>query len=115
MALPCLNCGDDIPSDGAKCFAGVLVCPVCADRAERLEKNLQQELQRMFSMTRESIRIALVQGKLHFGGPNNQETSKTDLLKQIMRIEEMKEQSSLPPQPAKGPDGRPVRSRRRVS
>ncbi len=106
MALPCLNCNEPVKDEEAKIFAGVFCCPVCFERAERLDRSLQAELKRLFIMTRESIRIALVEGKLHFGDAANSEVPKTELMKQMVRLEEIREKSKGA---ALGPDGRAIR------
>lgn len=112
MALPCLNCGNDVAEDQAKIFAGVFCCPVCHELAERLERKIQAQLKQLYTMTRESIRIALVEGKLHFGNEPDKEISKTDLLKGIMQLEAIRDAKKTPAvASATGPDGRPIKTR----
>lgn len=94
MGLPCLNCHESVEGKDAKFFAGAFCCPVCFERAERLDHSLQAELKRLFVLTRESIRIALIEGKLHFGDGSNEEVSKTDLMRQMVRLEEIRDRAA---------------------
>lgn len=117
MALTCLNCDASVVDSEAKIFAGVFCCPICYSRAERLEENLQLELRRLMTMTRETIRIALVEGKLHFGADSDKEVSKTALLQQIVKLEDIKDAKKHPAVGEGvtiGPDGRPIVSYARV-
>lgn len=110
MALSCLNCHETVPEDKVRIFAGVFCCSVCHQRAERLYKNLQTELDRMLLMMRESIRIAIIEGKLHYGTADGTELSKTELLRAAVQLQELKDSHDKPV--SVGPDGRPLPTRR---
>jgi hypothetical protein len=88
--LRCLNCPRTVPTNEAKVFAGVFVCPTCHDTAERLYRRSEGELRMLLLMLKESIRIALVEGRLHVGERSVEEVSKTDLLRMMVRLEEQR-------------------------
>jgi len=98
--LSCLNCKQQIPSKDAKIFAEVFVCPTCYDTAERLFRRSEGELRMLLLMLKESIRIALIEGRLHVGKQDPDEVSKTDLLRMMVRLEEQRAASRKePPKP----------------
>lgn len=94
--LPCMNCNKPVPETDAKIFGGVFCCPACFTMAESLLVRLDAELRKLQLMTKEAIRVALVQGKLHYGTNDNQEVPKAELLKMIVQMAEKKDASKAP-------------------
>lgn len=88
--LCCLNCHKTVPTSDAKVFAEVFVCSTCHDTAERLYQRSEGELRMLLLMLKESIRVALVEGRLHVGERSVEEVSKTDLLRMMVRLEEQR-------------------------
>lgn len=86
--MPCLNCNKSVSQPEGNIFAGVFVCQECYERASRLHHRLEMELRKMLMMSREAIRIALVEGKLHFGTEQARDISKEELLKMIVKMSE---------------------------
>lgn len=89
--LHCLNCKAAVPQDEAKIFAEVFCCANCFSLAERTYGRLQEELRKLLLVSKESIRIALLEGKLHLGEASNKELSKEEVLREIVRLEELRQ------------------------
>jgi hypothetical protein len=90
-SLRCLNCSKHVAEKDARIFAEVYVCSPCSDMAERLYHRCEGELRRMLLLLRESIRVALVEGRLHYGAAeSSQDISKEELLKMIVQLSEKK-------------------------
>lgn len=92
--LPCLNCKKPTPEGDAKVFAEVFVCSACHGMAERLFQRLEGELRRLLLLSKETIRVALVEGKLHFEHTNEREVPKDELFKMILQFSEKKEREA---------------------
>jgi hypothetical protein len=91
-ALCCMNCGKPTEADAAKLFAGVFVCAACHASATHFHEKLEQELRHLLVLSKDSIRVALATGKFHLPeGPSGQ-PSKRDVLEQILKLEEHREQ-----------------------
>jgi hypothetical protein len=107
-SLNCLNCKKPVASDRAKIFAEVFVCPACYETAERMYKRSEGELRMMLTFLRESIRLALIEGRLFVneGHLNEQEVPKTELLRMIVRLEEQREASRAKQAPPTLPSGK---------
>lgn len=96
-SLTCLNCKQPVVSDNAKIFAEVFVCSSCYETAERLYRRSEGELKMLLLMLKESIRIALLEGRLFVGEQSPEDISKTDLLRMMVRLEEQRSASRSPP------------------
>jgi len=88
--LDCMNCRTPVKSSEAKAFAGVFVCPLCFSLAERTYNRGEAELKRMLFMLKETVRIALVQGKLSFAEGQDIEPTKSQVLQAIMQMQDNK-------------------------
>ena len=88
--LTCMNCQTVVRQADARVFAEVYVCPTCYAVAEQMYKRLEVELRRMLLMSKEAIRVALVQGKLHLPAGGLEEVSKEEVLKMIVQLSEKK-------------------------
>lgn len=89
--IPCMNCKRVLESDKGRVFAEVFVCENCHKMAESLYNRCDGELRRLLLILRESIRIALVEGKLQFSPAlPNEEVPKAELLKMIVELTEKK-------------------------
>ncbi len=86
--LPCLNCKQTVQPQEAKVFAGVYVCPSCFSISERLYQRGEQEIRHLLTMMKESIRVALLDGRVNFKEQKVEEVSKTDVLRAIVKMEE---------------------------
>jgi hypothetical protein len=92
--LPCLNCKKLTPESDAKVFAEVFVCSICYEMADRLFHRLEGELRRLLLLTKETIRVALVEGKLHFEHTQEREVPKDELLRMILQFSEKKDREA---------------------
>lgn len=88
--LACMNCGKATPESDAKVFAEVFVCSTCFTMAERVFHRLEGELRRLLLVSKEAIRVALIQGKLHFELTEEKDIPKDELLRMIMQFSEKK-------------------------
>lgn len=81
-----MNCQADITSGQAKIFRGVLVCSDCHKLAERVLENLERELRQLLTLAGESVRVALIEGRLQFAeaGPGG-DLSKKQILEAILK------------------------------
>ncbi len=80
-----MNCHVDVPSGTAKAFKGVYVCSDCHKLAERALENLERELRSLLTLAGESIRIALIEGRLQFSQATpGEELSKKQILEAIL-------------------------------
>jgi hypothetical protein len=90
--LPCLNCQKPVQAAEAKIFAGTFVCPVCFAIATRMEDRLNGELKRLLLMTREAIRISIVERKLALGPADAaRDLSKKEVLEAIIQLQDRAE------------------------
>ncbi len=65
--IRCMNCGEmTLPKDG-DLYLGVFVCPMCKGVAEILRKRARKELKHLLTLLDETIRLALVEGRLKLG------------------------------------------------
>lgn len=94
MNLPCLNCKKEVEQNSGKFFAEVFLCDSCHVQAEHFFNRLVRELQFLLTMAKESIRVALVQGKFSFPEGPSGEPSKRAVLEEILRMEERRESTA---------------------
>lgn len=90
--LMCINCHKSVEQNAAKLFVGVFVCPSCFTLADRLYKRSKLELEQLLVLLQDSIRVALIEGRLFpmEGGPLD-EIPKADLLRTIVKLQETKD------------------------
>ena len=91
MNLPCMNCHKEVPQGEAKFFAEVFLCEGCHLQAEHFFKRLLGELNFLLTMAKDSIRLALVQGKFVFPEGPAGEPSKRAVLEEILKMEEARD------------------------
>jgi hypothetical protein len=91
MNLPCLNCKKEVEQNAGKFFAEVFLCDGCCVQAEHFFNRLVKELQYLLTMAKESIRVALVQGKFVFPEAPAGEPTKRAVLESILQMEERRE------------------------
>lgn len=98
--LPCMNCKHPVATNAGKFFAEVFLCEKCFTMAEHFYARLLRELQFLVTMSKEAIRVSLVQGKFSFPEGPAGEVSKRAVLEEIMRMEEARSQSQEKPWPS---------------
>jgi hypothetical protein len=86
--LECMHCHKPVPDEDGRVFAEVFVCASCYTIAERLYHRLEAELRRLLAMSKETIRIGLIEGKLSFESAPAEEVSKAELLQMIVKMQE---------------------------
>lgn len=86
--LPCMNCRKPIESGESKIFAQVFVCPTCYGTAKSFYEKLEVELRQLLTVAKESIRVALVEGRFHLSEAHVRDISKRELLQEIVSMEE---------------------------
>lgn len=93
--IDCMNCRCKVEQEDARVFAEVFVCSSCYQMAERLFTRCEGELKKLLLLLRESIRIALVEGKLQYGqSASLEEVPKAELLKMIVEMTEKKNEAA---------------------
>ncbi len=93
MNLPCLNCKADVPQGEGKFFAQVFLCEKCHTMSTHFFERLERELKSLLTVAKESIRVALVQGKFVFPEGPAGAPSKRAVLEEIIKLEEAREAS----------------------
>lgn len=86
--LSCLNCHVALTPEQGKLFKGVFCCEACGKVAESTITHLHRELMMLYRMAEESVRLSLLQGKLHLPSGPRADVSKEELLRSIMGIVE---------------------------
>jgi hypothetical protein len=94
--LSCMNCKRLVEPSRAKLFAEVFVCEDCHTMAVHFWDKLDRELRYLLVMAKESIRLALLEGKFSFPEGGAQEVSKREVLQAILRMQEAREKSQCP-------------------
>lgn len=89
--MNCLNCDKPVPEQDARLFASVFCCPTCFEVASRLYQRLEGELKKLLIISKETIRVALIEGKLHYASGEERDVSKEELLRMITQMSEKKD------------------------
>ncbi len=90
--LPCMNCQTPVPAGKGQFFAEVFVCERCHTQAVHFWQRSEKELQHLLTITKESIRLSLLSRKFVFPEGPQGDLSKRDVLEEILRMEEAREQ-----------------------
>ena len=91
-SLACMNCKQETSTENARFFAEVFLCPSCYDKASHFYVRTERELRYLLVVAKEAIRIALVEGRFDLPEAPTGEPSKREVLQEILRIEELREQ-----------------------
>ena len=86
--LPCMNCKTIVDPNKAKIFMGVFCCGQCHEIATRQYQRLERELRAMLTLTGETIRLALIEGRMTLGPADMKETPKSELLRSLIDLAE---------------------------
>ena len=92
--VQCLNCHRKVLGTECKLFFGVMVCGDCHTVATVVYDRSRTELRAIMLVLQESIRIALVEGRLRFPDGAGAASSKHEVLKVIMQLVEAKNERS---------------------
>lgn len=95
LELPCLNCQKMVGGSDALIFEGVYCCPSCHAVASRALTRLEAELRSLLVLARESIRVSLIERRLHLPDKPEEDISKTDLLQAIVELQQKRSQRKL--------------------
>jgi hypothetical protein len=91
--LSCMNCKRSVEPSEAKLFAEVFVCSGCHAMAVHFWERMERELRYLLTMSKESIRLSLLEGKFFFPEGAAQDVSKTDVLRAIVSMHEAREKA----------------------
>lgn len=86
-----MNCDKQVGPSEARLFASVFCCATCFELASRLYQRLENELKKLLVMSKETIRIALIKGELHYASGEPQDVPKEELLRMIVQMSEKKD------------------------
>jgi len=98
--LRCLNCGTTLPASSFKMCFDVMVCEHCHGVAQIIYDRGRSELRTMLTLMRESIRLALIEGRLTLPEPAAK-PSKREILRTILQLVETRDERTS----ATGRDG----------
>jgi len=87
----CMNCGKKVPIDKLRLCFEVLVCEDCQTVALAIFDRGRTELRQLLVLLQESIRLALVEGRLALPDGPVEKVSKRDILKTIVQMVEAKD------------------------
>jgi hypothetical protein len=82
--LTCVNCSKEIPVGTAFVHQGVLVCKSCFTIASALVTRAEEDMQKLLLLYKETIRVALCNGKLNFASDQSLTTSKKETLEKML-------------------------------
>jgi hypothetical protein len=86
----CMNCGKKAPASTFKLCLGVMVCDDCDVIANTVYDRGRVELRSLLTLLQESIRLALMEGRLNFTSDVDPSASKRDILKTIVQLVELR-------------------------
>lgn len=89
--LPCMNCKKPVSTEDAKIFGNVFVCSGCYTIADRQLRRLEQELRALLLLATETIRLALIEGRMQLPDSNPREIPKSELLRSVIELAEKRE------------------------
>lgn len=95
--MACMNCKKPVVANEAKLFAEVFVCPTCYETAVHFWEKLDRELRYLLVVAKESIRLALIDGSFFFPEGVGSEVSKREVLKEILRMQQAREEATCNP------------------
>lgn len=101
--LPCMNCKQPVATTDGKLFSEVFLCVSCHTQAKHFWEKLDKELRYLQVMAKESIRLALLEGKFNLPEGPSGTPSRRDVLEEALRMEESRERKERPwrqPQPS---------------
>jgi len=87
--IGCLNCGNPVPEGDAKIFAEVFVCPTCHAIASALYNRFSSDMKIALVLLKDILRERLITGKLQLPEQSLETMSHTDVLRMIVRLQEM--------------------------
>jgi hypothetical protein len=94
--VSCMNCGKRAPADQFKLCFEVMVCSDCHVVATTIFDRGRTELRQLLTLLQESIRLALMEGRLAFPDGRVGKPSKRDILKTIVHLVETKDERTSP-------------------
>jgi len=93
--LPCMNCKTPVKHDAAKLFQGVFVCGGCHEIATRAFTRLERELKMMLTLASETIRLALIEGRLQLGPAESGDIPKSELMRSLIELAEKRQKKDV--------------------
>jgi len=94
ISMECMNCRQTVRPEDAKLFAEVFVCPTCHAQAVHFWEKLERELRYLLVVAKESIRLSLLEGKFFFPEDKGSEVSKREVLQEILRMQQAREEAA---------------------
>jgi hypothetical protein len=89
-----MNCKAPVPGGKGHFFAEVFICETCNTQAVHFWHRSEQELRNLLTITKESIRLSLISGKFVFPEGQQGDLSKREVLEEVLRMEEAREQNA---------------------
>lgn len=87
-----MNCKGAVPGGAGKFFAEVFLCEVCHAQAVHFWDRTVRELNHLLTISKEAIRLSLISGKFTFPEGQQGDLSKREVLEEVLKMEEAREQ-----------------------
>lgn len=93
--LTCMNCKQPVDAGSGEFFAEVFVCKNCNAQAVHFWERTTKELQHLLTISKEAIRLSLITGKFNFPEGRQGDLSKKEVLQEVLKMEEAREQRAM--------------------
>jgi hypothetical protein len=90
--LKCMNCKSPVGASEGEFFAEVFLCKNCNTQAVHFWHRTEAELKHLLTISKEAIRLSLITGKFTFPEGPLGDVSKRDVLQEVLKMEEAREQ-----------------------
>jgi len=87
-----MNCKAPVLNGAGKFFAEVFLCDTCHVQAEHFWERTVRELKHLLTISKEAIRLSLISGKFVFPEGQQGDLSKREVLEEVLKMEEAREQ-----------------------
>lgn len=84
----CVNCGEERAAKDCKLCFSVLVCADCNEKANIIYDRARTELRTLLTLLQETIRIALIEGRLSFAAEPSAPAARAEVLRVILGLME---------------------------
>ena len=89
MEVPCVNCKKPFATDQGMWWERLFLCPDCHRVAVRIHEQGERRLRWMLSTLKAAIKDALLEGRLQFSTPEEQEGEDKRFLLQLQQLAQM--------------------------
>lgn len=87
-----MNCKAQVPAGKGAFFAEVFLCHTCHTQAVHFWERTEKELRHLLTISKEAVRLSLITGRFAFPEGQQGELSKREVLTEVLKMEEAREQ-----------------------